>query len=200
VDHDHYRGSGRGCEVVRAPRGCLWHAKLIVLTLEGNANPTRLTVVERKNRDRVRNCLRGQIEGSEPGRLRLAVCCFGREDVGPGKERIAISRLSRIFAASGEPGEAGQREELWRRSWGPRRHVDWVASLEGARDHCESGRSPETIRFAFNLPGPPYILLCTKIAREGNDLHLWCRRVLQCFSTFLTGIRRRQPYLGVFFT
>jgi len=42
---------------------------------------------------------------------------------------------------------------------------------------CEA--LPEAVQFTFNLPGPPYVLLCTKIAREGIDLHLWCRRVVQ---------------------
>jgi SNF2 family DNA or RNA helicase len=36
----------------------------------------------------------------------------------------------------------------------------------------------DDVIFAFNLPGPPYILLCTAVAREGIDLHRWCRRVM----------------------
>jgi superfamily II DNA/RNA helicase len=51
--------------------------------------------------------------------------------------------------------------------------------LTGQHGDEEKRRSPEAIKFAFNLPGPPYILLCTGIAAEGIDLHLWCRRILQ---------------------
>ena len=68
---------------------------------------------------------------------------------------------------------------MWDQSWGPRRRVDWVGVLAGEYGDEEGRRSPEVLQFAFNLPGPPYVLLCTRIAREGIDLHLWCRRVVQ---------------------
>src|SRR5438046_9549020 len=51
---------------------------------------------------------------------------------------------------------------------------DLLDTIQRAREAL-----PEAVQFAFNLPGPPYVLLCTKIAREGIDLHLWCRRVVQ---------------------
>jgi hypothetical protein len=69
--------------------------------------------------------------------------------------------------------------QLIRKTWGPHRRIDWVAELSGeTHEDGGRGRSPEAVRFAFNLPGPPYILICTNIAREGIDLHHWCRRVM----------------------
>lgn len=110
-------------------------------------------------------------------RLRLAVHRFG--DVPSGTENSALQRIRRRLNESGEPGEEQSRSELWDQSWGPRRRIDWVGVLAGQHGGDEARRSPEAVQFAFNLPGPPYILLCTKIAREGIDLHLWCRRVVQ---------------------
>ena len=51
---------------------------------------------------------------------------------------------------------------------------DLLDTIQRAREAL-----PEAVQFAFNLPGPPYVLLCAKIARKGIDLHLWCRRVVQ---------------------
>ena len=139
---------------------------------------------ERKRWDRVRNRMRlayrkgrGLLDPEDVSRLRLAAHYFG--EVEPGQETGALRKLRRLLASSGEPGEESSRESLWREAWGPRRHVDWVGVLAGQSGHGEKARSPEAIQFAFNLPGPPYILLCTKIAREGIDLHLWCRRIVQ---------------------
>ena len=71
------------------------------------------------------------------------------------------------------------RHEFLKQTWGPRRHIDWVAELTGdTREEESGGRSPEAVRFAFNLPGPPYILICTNIARERIDLHHCCRRIM----------------------
>lgn len=71
------------------------------------------------------------------------------------------------------------RSDLIRQTWGPHRRIDWVAELTG-ETHQDGGRgrSPEAVRFAFNLPGPPYILICTNIAREGIDLHHRCRHIM----------------------
>ncbi len=81
-------------------------------------------------------------------------------------------------AEKAEPDDRRRREFL-RQTWGPHRRIDWVAELSGDTRQDESGgRSPEAVRFAFNLPGPPYILICTNIAREGIDLHYWCRHVM----------------------
>jgi hypothetical protein len=110
-------------------------------------------------------------------RLRLAVHRLG--DVPSGKESVALRRLNRLLKESGEPGEMRSREQFWDQAWGPRRRIDWVGVLAGQHGDDEARRSPEAVQFAFNLPGPPYVLLCTEIAREGIDLHLWCRRVVQ---------------------
>jgi hypothetical protein len=110
-------------------------------------------------------------------RLRLSVHRFG--NVPAGSEASALKRIDRKLSESGEPGEEASRAELWDQSWGPRRRIDWVGVLAGEHGGDEARRSPEAVRFAFNLPGPPYVLLCTEIAREGIDLHLWCRRVVQ---------------------
>lgn len=70
-------------------------------------------------------------------------------------------------------------DRLLNETWGQRRHEDWVAVLSGQNvESGEKGKSQEAVRFGFNLPGPPYILLCTSVAREGIDLHHWCRRVM----------------------
>lgn len=45
VNRDQYHGSGWGYEVVRAPRGQLWHAKLVALMLDGNNSSGRCTVL-----------------------------------------------------------------------------------------------------------------------------------------------------------
>ncbi len=100
------------------------------------------------------------------------------ESVSRGNELAAVQGLRRRLERSGQPGEGPRREELWQRAWGPRRRVDWVGTLAGRDDESGARRSREVTQFAFNLPGPPYVLLCTKIAREGIDLHLWCYRVV----------------------
>ena len=147
---------------------------------------------ERKRWDRVRNRLRRaerrglpRLKREDVPKLRLAVHRLG--EVRPGKETSVLKRVERLLMKSGEPGEQESRTELWDQSWGPRRHVDWVGVLAGQHGDEESRRSPEAVQFAFNLPGPPYVLLCTEIAREGIDLHLWCRRIVQYD---LDGIRR----------
>ncbi len=139
---------------------------------------------ERRRWTRVRSRLRraerkglALVEREEVPRLRLAVHRFG--DVPAGKEPSALRRLGRLLEESGEPGEDRSRGELWDQSWGSRRRIDWVGVLAGQHGDDEARRSPEAVQFAFNLPGPPYVLLCTEIAREGIDLHLWCRRVVQ---------------------
>lgn len=139
---------------------------------------------ERNRWTRVRSRLRraerkglALVDRDDLPRLRLAVHRFG--EVGPGREASALRRLQRLLDASGEPGEERSRAELWDQSWGPRRRIDWVGVLAGRHGDHEERRSPEAVQFAFNLPGPPYVLLCTEIAREGIDLHLWCRRVVQ---------------------
>jgi hypothetical protein len=71
-----------------------------------------------------------------------------------------------------------QEAKYWVQAWGKRRHARWVSTLSGERTGLEGGRSNEVVRFAFNLPGPPYILICSPIAREGIDLHKYCRKVM----------------------
>lgn len=140
--------------------------------------------LEKKRWIRVRSRLRrAEKKGLAPvdigdlPKLRLAVHAFRDEPVG--REKLALTRLKRLLERSGEPGEDWSRAELWNQSWGPRRRVDWVGVLAGQHGDNEGRRSPESVQFAFNLPGPPYVLLCTEIAREGIDLHLWCRRIVQ---------------------
>lgn len=140
--------------------------------------------IEKRRWTRVQNRLRrakrkglSLVDRYDVPRVRLAVHRFG--DVPPGKEASALKRVGRLLEESGEPGEEQSRAELWDQSWGPRRRIDWVGVLAGQHGEGEARRSPEAVQFAFNLPGPPYVLLCTEIAREGIDLHLWCRRVVQ---------------------
>lgn len=71
-----------------------------------------------------------------------------------------------------------QEEQYWDLAWGKGRHAEWVSTLSGERTDREGERSNESVRFAFNLPGPPYILICSPIAREGIDLHKYCRKVM----------------------
>lgn len=139
---------------------------------------------ERSRWTRVRSRLRraerkglAVVERNDLPMLRIAVHRFG--EVPAGKEASALKRLNRLIEESGEPGEEQSRTDLWDQSWGPRRRIDWVGVLAGQHGDGETRRSPEAVRFAFNLPGPPYVLLCTEIPREGIDLHLWCRRVVQ---------------------
>lgn len=81
-------------------------------------------------------------------------------------------------------------QELLQQTWGIRRRIDWVAELSGstpdrlpsdmsADEQKKRGRTKDEVRFMFNLPGPPYILVCTSVAREGIDLHHWCHKILQ---------------------
>ena len=114
------------------------------------------------------------VAASSLPRLRLASHRRGKIPIG--REASAVAHLDRELARSVPPGDA---PELWDQAWGLRRRVDWVGVLAGAQEQDEQHRSARTVRFAFNLPGPPYILLCTEIAREGIDLHLWCRRIVQ---------------------
>ena len=134
--------------------------------------------LDRNRWKQVQSRLRGKIEPSQWLRLRLA--SSRGNGIPSGKEKQALSALARLFKKSGEPSNSNERENLWYESWGPRRHIDWVGVLSGeTRQFKGKGRSLEAVQFAFNLPGPPYILLCTQKAREGIDLHLWCRRIIQ---------------------
>jgi hypothetical protein len=111
-------------------------------------------------------------------RLRLAAHLGFRVEAG--KEAQALRGIRARLAGSGEPDTGGDRQRLWETTWGPRRRIEWVAELTGETRHADDKRrSFEAVTFAFNLPGPPYVLLCTSVAREGIDLHLWCRRILQ---------------------
>jgi len=79
----------------------------------------------------------------------------------------------------GNPHAAGEDiEQLWINAWGKRvRKVQWVSVIAGKQEE-KRRRSSKTVRFAFNLPGPPYILVCTQKAKEGIDLHRYCRKLL----------------------
>lgn len=80
------------------------------------------------------------------------------------------------------PESGSTEQELFLRTWGYRRRTEWVGKLTGAvherRSDAVTGRSRQEVQFTFNLPGPPYILFCTSVAREGIDLHRQCRRVM----------------------
>lgn len=73
---------------------------------------------------------------------------------------------------------AGPDDPLWLEAWGARHRMPWVETLTGNRDEGYEGRSNEAVRFAFNLPGPPYILISSSVGREGIDLHRHCRRLM----------------------
>lgn len=127
---------------------------------------------------RVQRRMRTRLPADQWSRLRLAAHLGFRVEAR--KEAQALRRIQTRLAGSGEPDIGGDRQRLWEMTWGPRRRIDWVAELTGETRHADDKRrSFEAVNFAFNLPGPPYILLCTSVAREGIDLHLWCRRVLQ---------------------
>jgi superfamily II DNA or RNA helicase len=135
-------------------------------------------LLERNRWKQMQSRLRGKIEPSLWPRLRLSGS-RGRT-IPSGKEKAALAGLANLLKKSGEPTNGDEHDTLWNESWGPGRHIDWVGVLSGeTRQSKGKGRSPEAVQFAFNLPGPPYILLCTQVAREGIDLHLWCRKVIQ---------------------
>lgn len=73
-----------------------------------------------------------------------------------------------------------EREQLYLdRTWGTRHHASWVSTITGERSGTDPReRSNEEVQFAFNLPGPPYVLLCSEKARESIDLHRWCRHIV----------------------
>lgn len=105
-----------------------------------------------------------------------------------GAAKSGIKRMNRLVRGAGVAAESTPSEEsLWAATWGAGRRVEWVGVISGASDKTEDSRvlgglrltRSEIEQFAFNLPGPPYILLCSKKAREGIDLHRWCRRVVQ---------------------
>jgi superfamily II DNA or RNA helicase len=140
---------------------------------------------ERNLWDRVRSRLRREekkegralIDSDNLPKLRLAVHRFG--DVPRGREAHALRQIQQHICEAGGPSDGGRSFSNWHQSWGSRRRIDWVGVLAGQQGDDKTNRSPEAVQFAFNLPGPPYILLCTEIAREGIDLHLWCRRIVQ---------------------
>lgn len=133
---------------------------------------------ERERWKRIQKRLKGVAETLDWPRLRLAA--YRGTKIEQAKAARVLARIKALLKTSGEPGSEDERDRLWDESWGPGRHIDWVGALSGqTRTYHGKGRSPESVQFAFNLPGPPYILLCTQIAREGIDLHLWCRHVVQ---------------------
>jgi hypothetical protein len=127
---------------------------------------------------RIHRQARTRLTADQWSRLRLSAHLgFGVE---VGKETQALRGIRARLAGSGEPDTGGDRQHLWETTWGPRRRIEWVAELTGETRHADDKRrSFEAVTFAFNLPGPPYVCLCTSVAREGIDLHLWCRRILQ---------------------
>jgi superfamily II DNA or RNA helicase len=86
-----------------------------------------------------------------------------------------IKRLELQTESSGGEWERPYLE----RTWGTRHHVNWVSTITGERSHTgPSERSNEEVQYAFNLQGPPYVLLCSEKARESIDLHRWCRHIV----------------------
>lgn len=96
-----------------------------------------------------------------------------------GMEKWAINKLQKSLTSAFGSWDDGNRERL-NDLWGRGRHAfSWVEPLTGKTRKREGrGRSKEDIVFSFNLPGPPYILICSNIAGEGIDLHRYCRRVM----------------------
>jgi hypothetical protein len=132
--------------------------------------------IERKVWDRIRRRVRGKIGNSEElALLRLATYCFG--SIARGTERAAIRRISTAIKKAG--GVEGDYSDYLNRTWGPRRPINWIGEYSGQSGSSgHQKRDREVTRFAFNLPGPPYVLLCSEIAREGIDLHRWCRTIV----------------------
>lgn len=98
--------------------------------------------------------------------------------------------VARMMHKHGLRAAGKNYSELLLETWGTGRRIDWVAELSGStpdalpsrlsvEEQKKRGRTKDEVRFAFNLPGPPYVLVCTSVAREGIDLHHWCHKVLQ---------------------
>jgi hypothetical protein len=172
--------------VRRGSRGLPAHKKIVVfckrtetikkLAARLNAGLKSHIEMERKMWDRMRRRIRGKISnGDELALLRLATYCFG--GIARGAERTAVHRISTAINKAG--GMEGDYSDYLNRTWGPRRAINWVGEYSGETGSTgQQKRDREVTRFAFNLPGPPYILLCSEIAREGIDLHRWCRTIV----------------------
>lgn len=110
--------------------------------------------------------------------LRMAV----HHGLGSGRARPP-ALLARIMQRKVAAARTEDNDELCDAAWGLRRRIDWVGTISGTADRARLSavevKATEVEQFAFNLPGPPYILLCSKKAREGIDLHKWCRRIVQ---------------------
>lgn len=121
----------------------------------------------------------GDLSAEERALVRLG-CAHGL----PVRTRREQSRVIRWASRHcwWTPGTGTKEQELLLGTWGYRRRTEWVAKLTGnvheRRSDAVTGRSRQEIQFTFNLPGPPYILFCTSVAREGIDLHRQCRRIM----------------------
>jgi hypothetical protein len=102
----------------------------------------------------------------------------GERPVGNDGYEALVKRLERRLAVAGTDGSQEKVGRLWAETFGSVRKIQWVRSLVGGMGGKNRGQTQEEAIFEFNLPGPPYILLCSQTAREGIDLHRWCRRVL----------------------
>jgi hypothetical protein len=130
-------------------------------------------VAEERRRWRLLQPRAALLSPEERARFRLAA--YRGEKIPVGGERKALARLNVLL----QDDDVSGRRELWKAVWGPGRKVEWVGRFTGGLGTREGDRrTAEDVIFSFNLPGPPYVLLCNEAAREGIDLHRWCRRIL----------------------
>jgi hypothetical protein len=155
---------------------CKRHATIAEMRRRLKSDLKDETSAERKTWERVRTRAKRQRLPLDFAKLRLATQVLG--NVAAGREKRAVARLERKIAQSGWPGEKASLEQNLNAAWGHGRHTDWIGELSGRVASRGRVDRPAVVQFAFNLPGPPYILLCTDVAREGIDLHLWCRDIL----------------------
>ena len=119
----------------------------------------------------VRKTLRRQ-NWEEWPKARLA--CYLYDDFNAKEASRFVAKVERLIS------EAPPEVPYWSESWGPRRRIEWVSTLTGeqAEEDRPNEKPRQHVQFAFNLPGPPYILICSQVAKESIDLHRWCRKVV----------------------
>jgi hypothetical protein len=160
-----YRG---GAEPEKVVVFCSRNATIQVLRKRLEELFAREEKKARRRWDNIRKSLRRRSWSGDWPKARLSACLF---------PEFAVSEPETFILKLEEKlQQAPVEEDYWNETWGPRRHVDWVSTITGERS--ETDRLNEHVQFAFNLPGPPYILLCSEKGRESIDLHRWCRKIV----------------------